>query len=93
MTSVRLCNTIENLFPFYIEATFCPMQISLTLFGKNAVSSLSLYRMFSHDVTAAMLVSQDKEMAAMLVCQTNLWELNSIFMQILSFISVNQYGR
>ena len=23
----------------------------------------------------------------------NLWELNSIFMQILSFVSVNQYGR
>ena len=28
------------------------------------------YRMFSHDVTAAMLVSQNKEMAAMLVSQT-----------------------
>ena len=26
--------------------------------------------MFSHDVTAAMLVSQNKEMAAMLVSQT-----------------------
>ena len=30
----------------------------------------SLYRVFSHDVTAAMLVSQNKEMAAMLVSQT-----------------------
>ena len=29
-----------------------------------------LYRVFSHDVTAAMLVSQNKEMAAMLVSQT-----------------------
>ena len=28
------------------------------------------YRVFSHDVTAAMLVSQNKEMAAMLVSQT-----------------------
>ena len=50
---------------------------------------------FSHDVPAAMLVSQNKEMAAMLVSQTkpaDLWELNSTFMQILSFVSVNQYG-
>ena len=31
----------------------------------------SLYRVFSHDVTAAILVSQNNEMAAMLVSQTN----------------------
>ena len=31
---------------------------------------LKLNRVFSHDVTAAMLVSQNKEMAAMLVSQT-----------------------
>ena len=49
--------------------------------------------MFSHDVTAAMLVSQNKEMAAMLVFELNFWELNSIFMQINSFVSVSQYGR
>ena len=30
-----------------------------------------LYRVFSHDVTAAILVSQDNETAAMLVSQTN----------------------
>ena len=29
------------------------------------------YRVFSHDVTAAILVSQNNEMAAMLVSQTN----------------------
>ena len=29
-----------------------------------------MYTVFSHDVTAAMLVSQNKEMAAMLVSQT-----------------------
>ena len=29
------------------------------------------YRVFSHDVTAAILVSQDNETAAMLVSQTN----------------------
>ena len=30
-----------------------------------------LYRVFSHDVTAAILVSQNNETAAMLVSQTN----------------------
>ena len=33
-------------------------------------STICNYRVFSHDVTAAMLVSQNKEMAAMLVSQT-----------------------
>ena len=32
---------------------------------------LTYYRIFSHDVTAAILVSQNNEMAAMLVSQTN----------------------
>ena len=32
---------------------------------------LEIYRVFSHDVTAAILVSQNKETAAMLVSQTN----------------------
>ena len=32
---------------------------------------LSLYRVFSHDVTAAMLVSQNNKTAAMLVSRTN----------------------
>ena len=36
-------------------------------------------RVFSHDVTAAILVSQNNETAAMLVSQTILWELNSHF--------------
>ena len=31
----------------------------------------TLYRMFSRDVTAAILVSQNNEMAAMLVSQTS----------------------
>ena len=31
----------------------------------------STYRVFSHDVTAAILVSQNNETAAMLVSQTN----------------------
>ena len=33
--------------------------------------SCTLYRVFSHDVTAAILVSQNNETAAMLVSQTN----------------------
>ena len=47
--------------------------------------TIRMYRVFSHDVTRAMLVSQNKEMAAMLMPKLNLWELNSIFMQKLSF--------
>ena len=43
------------------------------------------YRMFSHDVTAAMLVSQNKEMAVMLVSQTK-----PLGMQILSFVSLKR---
>ena len=44
------------------------------------------YRVFSHDVAAAILVSQNSEMAAMLVSQTNPWELNSFLMQTLSCV-------
>ena len=36
----------------------------------NLYKEFLYYRVFSHDVTAAMLVSQNKEMAAMLVSQT-----------------------
>ena len=48
------------------------------------------YGGFSCDVTAAMLVFQNKGMAAMMVYQTNPPEINSIFMQMLSFVSVIQ---
>ena len=34
-------------------------------------SNVVTYRVFSHDVTAAILVSQNNETAAMLVSQTN----------------------
>ena len=46
-------------------------------------------RVFSHDVTAAILVSQNNETAAMLVSQPVLWELNSFLMQTLSFVTTN----
>ena len=41
---------------------------------------LSTYRVFSHDVTAAILVFKNNETAAMLVYQEILWELNSFLM-------------
>ena len=49
------------------------------------------YRVFSHDVTAAILVSQNNETAAMLVqCpKPILWEFNSFLMQTLSFVPIN----
>ena len=36
-----------------------------------ALAKSMYYRVFSHDVTAAILVSQNNETAAMLVSQTN----------------------
>ena len=46
------------------------------LFPKTDVQIV--YRPFSHDVTAAILVFQNNETAAMLVYQDNSeWELNS----------------
>ena len=39
--------------------------------GVLTYSNQQNYRVFSHDVTAAMLVSQNNEKAAMLVSQTN----------------------
>ena len=35
------------------------------------LSIINVYRVFSHDVTAAILASQNNETAAMLVSQTN----------------------
>ena len=52
---------------------------------------LSKYRVFSHDVTAAILVSQNNETAAMLVSQTSpvgvelLSYANAFFFPILKF--------
>ena len=37
------------------------------------------YRAFSHDVTAAILVFQNNETAAMLLCQTKLERVGSLF--------------
>ena len=45
----------------------------LTIFSikRNKFRYSELYRVFSHDVTAAILVSQNNETAAMLVSQTS----------------------
>ena len=45
---------------------------------------------FSHDVMAAIFVSQNNETAAMLVSQTSPVELNSFLMQTLSFVLINK---
>ena len=48
-----------------------------------------IYCVFSHDVTAAIFVSQNNETAAMLSPKPVLWELNSFLMQTLSFVPIN----
>ena len=55
------------------------------------ITKSSSNRVFSHDVTAAILVSQNNETAA-LTCwrpELILWELNSFLMQTLSFVPIN----
>ena len=42
------------------------------------------YRVFSHDVTAAILVSQNNEMAAMLVSQTS-----PVGVELLSYVNAS----
>ena len=49
---------------------FCPVALLLSIFIDKINQELRDYRVFSHDVTAAILVSQNNETAAMLVSQT-----------------------
>ena len=49
----------------YNHVTFTPMAKNFMLYCRL------IYRVFSHDVTAAILVSQNNETAAMLVSQTS----------------------
>ena len=52
---------------------------------------MTLNRVFSHDVTVAMFLYQNKGTAALILYQANpLLELNSVFMQIPFFVSSNQ---
>ena len=48
-------------------------------------------RIACSDVTAAILVYQNKEIRAILMSRNIHWELNSIFMQLYSFASSNQF--
>ena len=51
----------------------------------------NLYRVFSHDVTAAILVSQNSEMAAMLVSQTNPVGVE-LFSNVKTFFCSNKFA-
>ena len=51
------------------------------------------YRAFSYDVTAAILVFQNKETAAILVYQAIPSEIRLYFYEKSSFVLANQYGR
>ena len=58
----------------------------------NGVNSgLGWYRVFSHDVTAAILVSQDNETAAMLVSQANLVGIE-LFSSANAFFCSNKFA-
>ena len=52
-------------------------------------SHLSPNRVFSHDITAAILVSQNNETAAMLVSQTSPLEVELVSYATLSFVPIN----
>ena len=54
--------------------------------------NLARYRVFSHDVTAAILVSQNNETAAMFVSQTSPLGVEPFLMQTLSFVPVNLHS-
>ena len=47
------------------------------------------YRVFSHDVTATILASQNNERRPCWCPKPILWELNSFLMQTLSFVPIN----
>ena len=58
-------------------------------FGKQKVHAEKVYRVFSHDVTAAILVFQNNETAAMLVFSNQSFGSWTLFMQTLSFVLIN----
>ena len=50
-----------------------------------------IYRVFSHDVTAAILVSQNNETAALLVCKTSPLEVE-LFSYANAFFCSNKFA-
>ena len=68
LDSIIVLLFIPNISKFFTSLPLCrlsPKQVSLFL------DTVPRYRVFSHDVTAAILVSQNNETAAMLVSQTS----------------------
>ena len=61
---LRECDFLTKIF----SSTYYLFLFEANIFIRIEIHFV--YRVFSHDVTAAMLVSQNKEMAAMLVPQT-----------------------
>ena len=101
LDSVENCQLIKTVyyrplfFFFNVNMSFVCILAPRALFPSfekrpgNEVALFALpYRVFSHDVTAAILVSQNNETAAMLVSQTNPMGVE-LFMQTLSFVSIN----
>ena len=76
-------------FLFFILLVITGAHKLLVIF-RNSPRSIKK-RVFSHDVTVAILVSQNNEAAAMLVSQTTP-VLNSFLMQTLSFVPINLHG-
>ena len=55
------------------------------------LSIINVYRVFSHDVTAAILVSQNNETAAMLMSQTNPLGVE-LFSYVNNFFCFNKFA-
>ena len=73
---------------------------SLTLFGRCLITKSLGISQLVHSIEYFHMTSRrpcwcpkTKKWRPCWCPKLNLWELNSIFMRILSFVSVNQYGR
>ena len=77
-----------NLFQSLTSAMDLILESDSSAGNSQFLFHLLTYRVFSHDVTAAILVSQNNEMVAMFP-KSVLWELNSFLMQTLSFVPIN----
>ena len=77
-----------NLFQSLTSAMDLILESDSSAGNSQCLFHLLTYRVFSHDVTAAILVSQNNEMVAMFP-KSVLWELNSFLIQTLSFVPIN----
>ena len=76
----RLCRSLKR------RVTIGRMFILYQIAFRDAMKS---YRVFWHDVTAAILVSQNNETETMLVSQRGPWKLHSFLTQTRSFVLIN----